>query len=245
MKKDSTLLVFLCILMLCSVFGLGYYAYCTHQYSLEIEELSQEVSRLKDEVRSLQDLNIELETKETELNKTITELKEHVHELQQRCAAYEPSCIIDELDKVDSVPEITANDIVEIYNTDKQLLKDLSGREIIITGKVKGYTYGETIKTGGKSVTISPKITLDNDSMQSFTGIHCYGVDSTMNRLLVDNEGKLSKQCTVRIKGLADMGITFTLSECSIIEILDDSGEVIDSWNVEKLSTESEDKIID
>lgn len=72
---------------------------------------------------------------------------------------------------------------MEIYATDKKLLKDLSGREIIIIGKVKGYTYGETIKTGGKSVTISPKITLDNDDMQSFTGIHCYGVDSTMNRL--------------------------------------------------------------
>ena len=138
--------------------------------------------------------------------------------------------------------EVTANDIVALYNKDKQKLSELTGKEVKITGKVKGFSYGETLKTGGKAVAISPKITLDNDLLQSFTGIHCYGADLTLNGILVDYEDKLNENCMVSITGLADLGLTFTLSDCYEVEMLDNNGNVIDTWKTGELRTEFKNK---
>lgn len=251
LENDNSILKKILEIIVVGLVGYAAYSgYTAIDVKEQVKQLETEIEQYKSEYDSLLLEKGQLETKYTELNMKYSELQLDYDELMKEVEILKADNdnlvnlkneeIVSEYNYIveNGIYKITANEIVDLYNSDMKKLKELDGQTIEITGKVKKYSFGETIKDGGQTIKISPCIVLDHDSMKSFTGIQCYGEDLTLNGIMVDYEDLLNTECTVRIKGKAKLGFTFNMEDCSLVVFLDDNGNVIDSWKTGELRTE-------
>ena len=205
----------------------------------EVSQLTEDKENLEDELNSLQKQYDTLEGQYNDLDKAYLELvdknnnnitdgntsgnNESTQEVENKPAEYV-------FKEENGVYKITANEIVKVFKADKKQLKPLVNHEVEITGKVKSYEYADSTTILNKKVEFPATIKLDSDDLKSFKGIDCEFKDKTINSLIANNQDTLNDNCYVRIKGTADLGIIFLVNDCYSIEILDASGNVLESW---------------
>lgn len=205
----------------------------------EVAQLTEDNENLENELNSLQKQYETLEGQYNDLDKAYNELVDKNNSTVIGDNTSEDTKDNQDIEskpteyvfkETDGVYQITANEVVKVFKTDKQQLKSLVNHEVEITGKVKKFDFADTTTILNKKVDFPATIKLDQDDMKSFKGIDCEFKDMTINSFIANNQDKLRNNCYVRIRGTASLGIAFFVNDCSSIEILDDSGNVTASW---------------